>query len=286
MRGDYGKGDSRFSYFGRLSYNFDEKYLVTLSLRRDGSSRFGKNEHFGNFPSASAGWVISREKFLESTSTWLDFLKIRASWGQNGKEPNLAGRHLATVGTYQRSYSFGSGRLDGISPDVFPNPYLKWEASTQTDIGFDSRFLKNFNFTFDWYKETSKDWIVPKTVASISGSTGISTVNPYINGGNVTNSGVEFELGYTNVIGGLMLSVKANMAYNKNNVTDVPNDLIHGSASVLYNGSEEFYRVQEGFPIGYFWGYKTDGLFQSQEEITSYVNSSGVLYRKMHCPVM
>ncbi|MBN2274021.1 MAG: TonB-dependent receptor [Bacteroidales bacterium] len=282
--GDYGKLDSYYSYFGRLSYNFDEKYLLTVSLRRDGSSRFGKNEHFGYFPAVSAGWVISRENFAQSATSWLNFLKIRASWGQNGKVPDLSGRHLATVGTYDRSYSFGSGRIVGMSPDVFPNPYLKWEASTQTDIGFDSRFLNGVSLNFDWYRETSKDWIVPKTVASISGSEGISTVKPYINGGNVTNTGIEVELGYTKNLSGLLMNVRANMAYNKNTVTEVPNEIIHGSVSVLYNGSDEFYRVEEGFPIGYFWGYRTDGLFQTQEEVNNYVNTEGVPYQKNALP--
>ncbi len=279
-KGDYGKLDSYYSYFGRLSYNYSNKYLLTLSLRRDGSSRFGKNEHFGYFPAVSAGWVITEEKFMQPATAWLNFLKLRASWGQNGKVPDLSGRHLATVGSTDRNYPFGNGWWTGMSPDVFPNPYLKWETSTQTDIGFDSRFLNSFSMAFDWYRETSKDWIVPKTVPSISGSEGISTIKPYINGGNVTNTGVELELGFTKTLSGVLLNIRANMAYNKNNVTDVPNDLIQGSVSVLYNGCEEFYRVQEGYPIGYFWGYKTDGLFQTEEEVDNYVNAKGQLYQK------
>ncbi len=283
VSGDYGKTDSRYSYLGRLSYNYDEKYLLTLSYRRDGSSRFGKNYRFGNFYSVSAGWVITRENFFE-TPEWLDFMKLRFSWGQNGKEPNMAGRALATVGSSQRSYSFGNGWETGISPDVMPNPNLKWEASEQINIGFDARFLGSLSFTFDWYKKTSKDWIVPTTVAGISGIAGISNVNPYINGGNVKNKGVEFELGYIKNIGKVRLDLRGNMAYNKNEVTDVPGKIIHGSTSVIYNGSDEFYRVQEGYPIGYFWGYKTDGLFQSMEEVNSYVNSAGRLLQPAASP--
>ncbi len=283
VSGDYGKTDSRFSTLGRLSYNFDEKYLFTVSFRRDGSSRFGKNYRYGNFYSVSAGWVVTREKFLE-TPVWLDFLKIRGSWGQNGKEPNMAGRALATVGSSQRSYSFGNGWETGISPDVMPNPNLKWEASEQINVGFDARFLKSLSFTFDWYKKTSKDWIVPTTVAGISGIAGISNVNPYVNGGNVKNTGIEFELGYNKNIGMVALDIRGNMAFNKNKVTEVPGEIIHGSASVLYNGSDEFYRVQEGYPIGYFWGYKTDGLFQTMEEVNSYINSEGKLLQPAAVP--
>jgi hypothetical protein len=209
------------------------------------------------------------------TNSWLNFLKIRGSWGKNGKEPNVAGRFLATVGSNNRGYSFGNGRFVGVSPDIQPTPGLKWESSKQMDLGFDSRFLKNFSFNFDWYKKTSGDWIVPVTVAAISGQAGISTINPYANGGDIINTGVEFQLGYVKKVGDLSFNIQTNLAYNKNKVTSVPNELIQGSASVLYNGSEEFYRVQEGFPIGYFWGYKTDGLFQTQNEIDNYVNADG-----------
>jgi TonB-linked SusC/RagA family outer membrane protein len=270
LKGDYGKGDSRYSYFGRISYNYMEKYMTTISLRRDVSSRFGKNNRVGYFPAVSVGWAISEEKFLEPVS-WLNYMKIRASWGQNGKEPSRPYRFLATVGSLDRIYSFGSGWQVGISPDILPNQNLKWEASTQTNIGFDSRFLNNFRFTFDWYRKNSKDWIVPSTVPGISGIAGISTTNPYINGGNVINTGVEFELGYIKNFGDLMIDIRANMAHNKNEVTEVPGEVINGSESVLYNGSEEFYRVEEGYPLGYFWGFVTDGIFQTQEEIDSYI---------------
>jgi TonB-linked SusC/RagA family outer membrane protein len=270
VRGDYGKGDSRYSYFGRISYNYMEKYMATVSLRRDVSSRFGPNNRVGYFPAGSVGWAISEEDFLKQLS-WLNYMKIRASWGQNGKEPSRPYRFLATVGSVDRIYSFGSGWQVGISPDILPNQNLKWEASTQTDIGLDSRFLNNFRFTFDWYRKISKDWIVPTTVPGVSGIAGISTTNPYINGGNVINTGVEFELGYIRNFGQLMIEVKANMAHNKNKVTDVPGEIIHGSESVLYNGSEEFYRIEEGYPLGYFWGYVTDGIFQTQEEVDSYI---------------
>jgi hypothetical protein len=161
-----------------------------------------------------------------------------------------------------------------------PNPSLKWEASTQTDIGFDARFLNSFGFAFDFYKKNSKDWIIPTTVASISGIDAISIVNPLINAGNVINTGVEFDLSYSRTVGELNFDINANLAYNKNKVTDVPNDLIRGSSSMLYNGSQEFYRVQEGFPMGYFWGYETNGLFQSQQEVDNNVNSEGDLLQQ------
>jgi TonB-linked SusC/RagA family outer membrane protein len=270
--GDFGKGDSRFSYFGRLNYNYDEKYLATFTLRRDASSRFGQNNRVGYFPSASIGWVMSKESFMESTSTWLDFFKLRGSWGQNGKEPPQPYQFLATVGSLSRDYTFGGAKQVGTSPNILSNPGLKWEASTQTNIGFDSRFLKNFSFNFDWYNKTSTDWIVQKTVTAVSGIGGVSDnlsniKYPFVNGGNVTNKGVEFDLGYIKNFGDFELDLKANLAYNKNMVKDVPDSIIHGSGSVLYNGSEEFYRVQSGYPLGYFWGYKTAGIFQDTTQV-------------------
>jgi len=281
--GDYGDGDSRSSIFGRVSYDYNEKYMATVSLRRDGSSRFGKNNRYGYFPSASAGWVITKETFMQAAS-WVDFLKVRASWGQNGKEPSDQFVYMAQVGNSGRSYEFGTGETSGVSPIIFENPELKWEASTQTNIGFDSRFFHNLRFTFDWYLKNSKDWIMQKEVAAISGIAGVSSSNPYINGGNVKNKGFEFDLGYEKSFGDFYLNVGANWSFNKNIVTDVPDSIIHGSTSLLYNGCDEFFRISEGKPMGYFFGYKNAGIFQNQEEIDNYVNEKGVLYQKSAKP--
>ncbi len=272
--GDFGKDDARLSFFGRLSYNYKEKYLATVSLRRDGSSRFGQNNRYGYFPAVSVGWVVSEESFLESSS-WLNFFKLRASWGQNGKEPSDKYAFLATVGSTSRYYYYDKPYV-GVSPDIFPNPDLKWEASEQINVGFDSKFIRDFSFSFDWYRKTAKDWILPVPVAGISGIAGINeSRDPFVNGGNVINSGVEFDIGYNKLIGDLYLGVRAIFSYNKNKVTEVPGGIIHGAASRLYNGSAEFYRVEDGYPLGYFWGYNTDGLFQSQAEVDSYVNDEG-----------
>jgi TonB-linked SusC/RagA family outer membrane protein len=275
VKGDFGPTDSRESVFGRINYNYNEKYLLMASLRRDGSSRFGSGYRYGYFPAVSAGWVITNESFMSNTS-WLDFLKIRASWGENGKEPNLPYRALATVSSTYRSYPIGNALLVGTSPDKLPNRNLKWESSIQTDFGFDAKFLRVFSVNFDYYKKTSGDWIVPTTVPGITGIQGISSVQPYFNGGNIVNKGVELQLGYFKNLGDLSISVQANGAYNKQEVTDVPGGVIQGASSVLTNGSASFYRVEDGYPLGYFYGYKTDGLFQSQEDVDNYVNSEGV----------
>ncbi len=266
-RGDFGKGTSRYSYFGRIGYNYSEKYLATVNFRRDYSSLFGPNNRYGNFPSISGGWVISKENFMEALNPWLDFMKLRGSWGSNGKEPNLQYAYLATVGTNNMNYNFGGTKYVGVAPNIIANPNLKWEASKQLDFGFDSKFLKNFTFNFDYYQKTSSNWIVPETVPGITGIVAISTTNPYTNAGNVVNTGVELNLSYVKQFGDLLIDVRANLAFNKNKVTDVPDSIIHGSSSVLFNGSPEFYRVQSGMPMGYFWGLQTAGVYQDTAQI-------------------
>lgn len=279
VSGDDYHGISRYSYFGRVSYNYDEILMFSASLRRDVSSLFGKDNRIGYFPAFSAGWVISRMDFL-SSSSWLNFMKIRASFGSNGKEPFKEHLALATVGIENRIGSLGSGWQTGVSPDIMANPDLKWEASKQYDIGIDSRFLNYFSFNIDLYKKISEDWIIPLPTASISGSAGISGDLPYGNQGNVVNKGIEIELGFNKNINGVQLSVNANMGYNKNEASKIPNEIIPGSNSVLYNGSQIFYRVEEGYPIGYFWGYKSDGLFQTMDEVTAHINSEGEMLQE------
>ena len=272
--GDHGPGQTRFSIFGRLSYNYDEKYMVNTTLRRDGSSYFGPKNRYGMFPAVSLGWVISREDFFLN-SEWLNFLKIRYSWGRNGKEPYDVYKYLATVGNNDRQYSFGNGWQTGISPDIMANPTLKWEGTTMMNIGFDSRFLNYFGFNFDLYKKTSKDWIVPVPVPTITGINGISGELPLANYGNVVNRGIEFELEYNRNFNDLSVNISANAGFNQNEAIEVPNDLLHGDISVIYNGSQEFYRVEEGYPLGYFWGYEVAGIFQTEEEVINHINPAG-----------
>jgi TonB-linked SusC/RagA family outer membrane protein len=281
--GDYGKGDSRLSFFGRISYNYKEKYLFNASLRRDGSSRFGKENRFGWFPAVSLGWTVSEESFMESIG-FINYFKIRGSWGANGKEPYSRYQYVATVSADNRYYPFGTTGL-GISPDILANPNLRWEASQQINIGFDSRLFNNIRFTFDWFRKTSKDWIIQAEMPGIIGLEGISNTDPFINAGNVVNKGIELELGYNNTFGDFIVNANANFSYLKNEVIDVPGEIIHqAQISSLYNGSEEFYRVEEGYPMGYFWGYQTDGIFQTQEEIDAHVGSNGAILQTSAVP--
>jgi TonB-linked SusC/RagA family outer membrane protein len=263
------------SFFGRVNYNYNEKYLATVIMRADGSSVFARGHRWGYFPSFSAGWVISNEDFMENTRTWLDFLKIRASWGQNGNCSISAFQYLSRITSNNGygGYTFG-GVMDQVMQGSYAyqvvNPDLKWETQEQFDIGFDARlFHSHLGLEFDYYNRTTKDWLV---TAPILASVGADA--PQINGGNITNKGVEFGAHWNDNIGrDWYYGINFNIAHNKNKVTKIANaeGIIHGSGSVLWEGADECIRTAEvGMPVGYFYGYKTAGVFQNQEQIDAY----------------
>ncbi len=264
-------GNRLQSYFGRVLYNFDEKYMLTATLRRDGSTRFGANNRYGVFPGFSVGWVASNERFLKSD--WLNFLKIRGGWGQNGNDRIRNFAYMATVSSLYRSYYFNNEKSIGASPDIIANPDLRWERSEQTDIGFDATVFKDFNITFDWYQKIAKDWLVTAPIPQLAG-----TGAPTINGGSVRNTGVELAINYSHKFGDLRIGVGGNITFNKNRVTNIPNNegVLHPSYNgVLSSNMDEYYRAQNGFPMGYFYGLKTSGIFQNQQEIDNYTNKDG-----------
>lgn len=262
------------SYFGRVNYNFKETYMATLVMRADGSSNFAPGNRWGIFPSVSVGWVISNEKFMKSASFWLDFLKLRASWGQNGNQ-NIAGFQYLSNISFDTDYFFGTDKntvTSGAYPSNLPNKDVTWEVSEQIDLGVDARFFDGrLSTALDLYRKDTKDWLL---VAPVLGSFG--TGAPYINGGDVRNQGVELGLTWRDQIGELSYGISGNIAYNHNEVTRIANTegIIHGPANILGRVAE-LYRAEVGYPIGYFWGYKTDGIFQNKQEVQSYKNSEG-----------
>jgi TonB-dependent starch-binding outer membrane protein SusC len=266
------------SYFGRVNYNYNEKYLLTAILRADASSNFMKGKRWGYFPSFSAGWVATSESFMEGTKNWLDFLKVRASWGRNGNQAISPFQYLSTISFTNANYAFGRDKANmgtGAYPDILPNLDVTWETSEQTDLGFDARlFNSHMSVAFDVYNKSTKDWLVNAPVLATYG-----TGSPFINGGDVSNKGAEVALGWRQDIGDFSFDINTNFAYNKNEVTRIANteQIIHGPLNVLSQGTTEMYRAQVGFPIGYFWGYKTDGIFQNTAEVLAYKNSDGAL---------
>ena len=260
------------SFFGRVNYNYAETYLLSLVLRADGSSNFARGKRWGYFPSVSAGWVISNENFMESTKSWLDFLKLRASWGQNGNCNISSFQYLATV-AFDDPYYFDSKDNPGIGayPNILPNEDVKWETSEQLDLGFDARFLRNrLGISFDWYKKTTKDWLV-RAPMLLSYGTGA----PYINGGDIENKGYEVQLSWNDKIGkDFVYGVSFNFSHNKNEVTRLANSegIIHGGSNAIAQNTAELYRLEVGYPIGYFWGYEMEGIIQNEQDLQDYIN--------------
>lgn len=277
VNGNPGVKYSRVSYFGRLGYNFKERYMFNATLRADGSSKFASGNRWGYFPSVSAGWVISNESFMADTDLQVDMLKLRASWGQVGNQSVDDFQYAATINTstaytsdYYNSaafYNFGTSGVNvaGAYPSRLANPDLKWETSEQTNIGLDLNILKSrLSVNADFYIKTTKDWIVQAPILATAGAGA-----PYINGGNVKNTGFELAVNWNDNIGKLRYTLGVNGAVNKNTVGKIPTSdgIVHGYTNMLYDNSEEFYRAENGHTIGYFWGYETAGIFQNQQEI-------------------
>ncbi|GEP93404.1 TonB-linked outer membrane protein, SusC/RagA family [Chitinophaga terrae (ex Kim and Jung 2007)] len=263
------------SVFGRLQYDFREKYLLNLTFRADGSSRFAPGNRWGYFPSVSAGWVTTMEDFMQGVD-WLNFLKIRGSWGQVGNQNVTAYQFLSPITFSNTYYIFGpveGVNTQGAYPSRIANPNVKWETSEQTNIGFDATLFDRLNVTFDYYVKKTKDWLITVPILATAGADA-----PLINGGDVKNSGVELALNYSNSIGkDFSYSIGVNGAYNKNRIGNIPtNDhVLHGNTNVLYANAGEFYRAANGEPVGYFWGYKTAGIFQSTDEVLAYKGPDG-----------
>lgn len=276
----------RASYFGRLGYNFRETYMLNATLRVDGSSKFAEGNRWGYFPSVSVGWVATNERFFENTSHWLDFLKVRASWGQVGNQSIDNFQFTAPISTSTNvssdneaaNYVFGTSLVNtqGAYQTRLANTDVKWETSEQTNIGIDAYFLHSrLGLVADYYIKTTKDWLVTAPILATAGADA-----PVINGGDVKNTGIELGLTWTDHIGDFNYSLSVNGAYNKNEVGEIPTEdgIIHGLTNMLYDNSEEFYRAENGHEIGYFWGYETTGIFQNQDDIDAWeAAGNGVL---------
>lgn len=256
------------SYFGRINYNFNEKYLLTLIMRADGSSNFAPDNRWGYFPSVAAGWILTEEDFLANNGVF-DFMKIRASWGQNGNQAIEPGQYLDLIGfDDQQNYRFGPDRSNmqlGGFPDKLANQNVGWETSEQLDLGFDAYFLRSrFQLVFDYYVKTTKDWLMKAPVADIQGAEA-----PDINAGDVENKGFELGLRWNDNLGGFRYGAYFNITKNENEVTRMGDDStpIQSNPSVISQGTDPVWRVETGYPIGYFYGYKTAGIFQNAKQI-------------------
>ena len=271
--------DSRsMSYFGRINYNFDEKYMLSAIMRADGNSKFAPGQRWGYFPSVSAGWVISNEKFMAKTVSWLDFLKLRAGWGQNGNAQTINNFQWQGAFAFNTSsyYTFNGNPdqyVSGAAPSRLPNEDLTWETSEQLNIGLDARFLSGrLGFTLDWYNKKTKDLLV---AVPVDPTTGFSTQMK--NAGTVENKGVELSLSWNDKIGkDFQYNVGWNMSYNHNEVTEVKSNQKYnnGGNDLLAQNTGYMARFEEGHPIGYFWGYKTEGVMQNEADVQAYLDKN------------
>ena len=278
-----GSGYSLVSFFGKANYNYADKYMASFTIRRDGSSRFGKNNRYATFPSVSAGWRINQENFLKKAS-WIDDLKIRASWGQTGNQEidNLA-RYTLYVSnygvnenggqSYGTSYDIagtngGSTLASGFKRNQIGNDNIKWETTTQTDLGFDFAFFRNTLYgNFDWYFKKTKDILVNMPGIAVMGEGS----SQWINAGEMENRGFEFNIGYRNQTHfGLKYDVTANISSYCNKITALP-------TTVAANGTFGGNGVKSviGHPMGAQVGYVADGIFKSQEEIDNHATQEG-----------
>ena len=271
------------SFFARLGWSWKDRYMVNATMRADGSSKFAKGHRWGYFPSVSAGWTLTEEDFMKSAASWLDFLKLRLSWGQVGNANINCYQYLAPVTTSKTNYNFGAtGGTDawvmGAYTERLANEKVKWETSEQYNVGLDARFLRQrLSLTLDGYIKNTKDWLVQAPIRATAGTGG-----PVINGGDVKNKGIEVGLSWNDNIGrDFTYSVGANFAYNHNEVGNIPtlDGIIHGKDNQIYSNAEEFYRAENGHAIGYFWGYKTAGLFQNQKEINDWIAAGNGIYQ-------
>lgn len=273
------------SFFGRVNYNYQERYLASLVMRADGSSNFSRGNRWGYFPSLSAGWVLTSEEWMRWSDSWLNFFKLRGSWGQNGNCNIDNFQYLATIAFNTNAYYYDDKATPstGGYPDLLANKDVTWETSEQLDFGFDARFLKSkLGVNFDWYRKTTKDWLVVAPTLLLYGAGA-----PYINGGDVQNKGVELALTWNDKIGtDLTYGLSLNMAHNANEVLRLANSegIIHGPEAVIAENTTESFRVQVGYPMGYFWGYKTLGVFQNQSQIDQWVADGNVVRQDVAKP--
>lgn len=267
----------RMSYFGRLNYNYKEKYLLNATFRADGSSQFSQGNRWGYFPSVSIGWVMTNEDFMEDKVNFLNYFKLRGSWGQVGNQNAGDFQYLTRIRAVNTNYIFGNE--EGVlTPGAYPfnlsNPELRWETAEEIDFGFDARlFSSKLHVNFDWYRKEQKDWLVKAPILDTAGADA-----PWINGGGVINTGVELVVSFINQVNDdFSYNLSVNGAHNKNEVGSIPtgDGIIHGPNNQLWDNSLEFFRAQNGHPLGYFWGYESDGIFQTQEEVNRYVASNG-----------
>lgn len=268
------------SLFARVNYNYDERYMAQVTVRRDGSSRFGSEHLYGTFPSFSLGWNITNEKFMMPTHKWLSNMKLRFSWGKNGNE-NIGDFAYTTLTSMGNDYYFGTSNIKnhGSKANRLANPDLKWEESEQTDLGLDFGFFNSaLTFSVDYFVKKTNGMIISMPIPSYVGESA-----PLANVGDMKNSGWEFEASYKGHFGDFKYNVKGNASYLHNELTNLGNEtgFLNWGISQFSDGGT---RAENGQPFPFFYGYKTNGIFQTMDEVRNYVNKDGELIQEDAVP--
>ena len=260
---------SLLSFMARANYSFADKYLLTATVRRDGSSRFGKNHRWGTFPSASLAWRISKESWFPTESTHINDLKLRVGYGVTG---NQSIGNYGFIATYNTSvYPFNGENNTALVSTTLSNPDIHWEEVRQTNIGFDlSLFNSRVNFSFDAYWKNTVDMLVKASIPITSGFEDTSTT--YTNAGKVSNRGIEMQLHTYNITGDFTWETTLNATYNRNRIKDLNSD-----TPMYINQYNNSYlsMLAAGYPINVFYGYVCDGIFQNQDEVDNHAKQVG-----------
>lgn len=261
---------SLFSLMGRVNYSYKDRYLVTATVRRDGSSRFGENKKYGTFPSASFAWRVSEEPFFKKIS-FFDDLKIRAGYGTTGNQ-NGIGNYSFASGLTSAVYVFNGNIVPVEMAQSAANPNLSWETIKSTNVGIDATFLhQRINLTVDGYIKNTTGMLVPYTLPISTGY----TISPPINAGKVQNKGVEVTINSRNLVGAFNWSTNFNISFNRNKILslDQNSQLFPQGSSIGLNGYLAVNRV--GYPINSFYGYVTQGLFQTPYDVVAHATQPG-----------
>ena len=269
--GSYNYDERRLSYFARAQYDYKGKYLFSAMIRRDASTKFGPGNKVGYFPSFTAGWVISDEGFFGDDKL-INFMKLRGSYGTLGNDQIPNNGYVSQL-SGEATYVFDDVLVNGLATGQIPNPNLKWEEARKFDVGLDLKLIQNkVSIVADYFIDTRADLLIPFIpVSGINGTAAPGAGSPTINAGTVRNSGLEFAIDYKNKFSeNFSMSVGYNVTFLKNEVLAVNNGIGYIEGGSFGVGQQAPSRMEVGQPIGYFYGYKTDGIFQNQSEVDAH----------------
>lgn len=261
------------SILGRAFYSYKNRYLITATIRRDGSSKFGPNNRYGNFPSISLGWNIAEEEFVKRNTPWLDQLKLRGGYGVLGNQEISDYQYSSVVSTGINYPDGNGGLLQGAFPKDFASPDIRWEETAMTNIGIDFMSLNNrLTLTADWYVKNTKDILLNVPIPISTGGSN----DPIRNAGKIQNKGFEFNLGWNDSLSkDFSYGVNFIGTYNKNEVVEMGSESQVITGGTIHGGTYTS-KTLAGYPIGGFWLIPTDGYFNSEEEVQAY-QKDGVL---------